>query len=175
MNLHQLKCAEEYYTLVADGTKNFEIRLGDRDYKMGDTLVIHEVDDYGEYTGRSITRTIAYPFKLSVCAKFYETEQIEGHGLIVLGLEDEQLAAAEASAAKWQATYTKDIDIYEKEVMRQAGFIDGLKARVKELEAVAEAAREIITAPLLDEPSRITARWEELNRALSTLDGKEAG
>ena len=86
--IHHLKCSEEYYILVADGIKNFEVRLADRDYHIGDVLILCEVDDHGEYTGRSITRTITYPLKLSVCAKFYETEQIEGHGLVVLGLRE---------------------------------------------------------------------------------------
>lgn len=65
---HHLKLNEEYYTLVDRGIKNFEVRLGDRDYWIGDTLILHEVDDYGDEVGRSITRTIAYPLKLSVCA-----------------------------------------------------------------------------------------------------------
>jgi len=49
MTEHQLKLGEKYFDAVKNGIKTFEVRRNDRDYKVGDTLVLEEVDDDGEY------------------------------------------------------------------------------------------------------------------------------
>lgn len=59
---HELKILPKWYTDVESGKKNFEIRVNDRDYKVGDTLVLQEYDK-GNYTGREITRKIQYIYQ----------------------------------------------------------------------------------------------------------------
>lgn len=56
---HQLKILPQYFQAVAGGDKTFEIRKNDRDYKVGDTIVLSEYEE-GQYTGRSILATITY-------------------------------------------------------------------------------------------------------------------
>jgi len=85
---YHLKLREDYYSLVDMNIKNFEIRLGDRDYKIGDTLMLYEIDLYGKYTGRAIIREIGYLMKVDVAERFYSKEEIEEYGLVVLGLEE---------------------------------------------------------------------------------------
>lgn len=47
---HDLKLSTRWFPYVADGSKTFEIRKSDRDYKVGDVLVLHEYDsDKMEY------------------------------------------------------------------------------------------------------------------------------
>lgn len=52
---HKLKCAPEYFARLQSGQKTFEIRKNDRDYQVGDILVISEYDpskgwpDHGSY------------------------------------------------------------------------------------------------------------------------------
>lgn len=59
MRNHELKIVEPYFSDVAFGSKNFEIRKNDRDYKIGDLLFLREWD--GErYTGAEICREITY-------------------------------------------------------------------------------------------------------------------
>ena len=84
---YQLKLSEEYFSLVQAGIKNFEIRLADRPYKIGDVLVLAEVDLRGEYTGRTIYRKIGYLFKTGTMGKFYSRRKMRKYGLVVLGLE----------------------------------------------------------------------------------------
>lgn len=57
--VHSVDLNDEYYALVEDCTKNFEVRLNDRDYRVGDWLMLSERTDEG-YTGRWFTRRIGY-------------------------------------------------------------------------------------------------------------------
>lgn len=50
---HHLKTESPYYEDVRDGKKTFELRKNDRDFKKGDTLILHHVIN-GERTGRSL-------------------------------------------------------------------------------------------------------------------------
>lgn len=58
---HDLKCWPEYYRAVIDGVKTFEVRLNDRDYRVGDVLHLREWDRLTEqYTGRDAYREVTY-------------------------------------------------------------------------------------------------------------------
>ena len=59
MTTHTLKIWPEYFEDVATGYKNFEIRLNDREYKIGDQLHLREHDaDEDKYSNRMIIATI---------------------------------------------------------------------------------------------------------------------
>lgn len=50
---HNLKTWPEYFQAVIDGKKTFEIRKNDRDFKVGNELLLQEYDPEQEtYTGR---------------------------------------------------------------------------------------------------------------------------
>lgn len=64
---HELKTWPEFFEAVVDGRKTFEVRKNDRDFRVGEALVLREWDpavatDAGEegYTGRSLRCGIAY-------------------------------------------------------------------------------------------------------------------
>lgn len=60
-NEHELKCWPEFYGKIESGIKNFEIRLNDRRFQEGDTLLIREyVPEKKRYTGRECRREISY-------------------------------------------------------------------------------------------------------------------
>ena len=57
--IHELKILPEYFEPVIKGEKTFEIRVNDRDFKMGDYLALNEYWD-GKYTGRSCMVYVDY-------------------------------------------------------------------------------------------------------------------
>lgn len=65
MKRHELKLLTEYFYDVERGIKTFELRRDDRDFKVGDTLILKEYCQSGifreaHYTGREIVKTIVY-------------------------------------------------------------------------------------------------------------------
>lgn len=61
MKIHELKTHPQYFRKTLIGCKPFEIRLNDRDFKIGDTVILKEWDeDCGEYTGRELSGRIRY-------------------------------------------------------------------------------------------------------------------
>lgn len=55
MAKHDLKCWPEFYAPLKSGLKNFDLRVNDRRYAVGDTVVFHEYDDRkGAYTGEKM-------------------------------------------------------------------------------------------------------------------------
>lgn len=66
--IHELKTWPEYFQAILKGTKKFEVRKNDRDFKEGDTLILIEGDfkESGEKdtdliwipTGRKMARTV---------------------------------------------------------------------------------------------------------------------
>lgn len=58
---HKLKTWREFFVLVLSGVKKFEVRLNDRDYRVGDELLLQEWDPKAnEYTGRNLSRVVTY-------------------------------------------------------------------------------------------------------------------
>ena len=59
MKIHELKILPEYYDAVRCGNKRFEIRKNDRDYQVGDKLILKEWYR-GKFTGRQVERWVSY-------------------------------------------------------------------------------------------------------------------
>ena len=53
---HNIKSLPQYFEAVLNHTKTFEIRENDRDYKVGDTITLHET----EHPHRKATALITY-------------------------------------------------------------------------------------------------------------------
>lgn len=59
--IHELKELHQFYIGLEDGSKNFEIRKNDRDYKVGNILILKEYDPWTKkYSGRSLKKQITY-------------------------------------------------------------------------------------------------------------------
>ena len=60
--VHRIKVLTPYYQDLVDRKKSFELRINDRDYRVGDTVILEEYT--GEFfTGRGIRRKIKYVLK----------------------------------------------------------------------------------------------------------------
>ncbi len=57
---HDLKTWPAYYRGLEEGTKTFEVRYDDRDYKVGDVLSLREWSPELGYTGRAMRRRVSY-------------------------------------------------------------------------------------------------------------------
>lgn len=62
MKVHKVKIRPEYYEPVISGKKTFEVRYNDRDYQVGDALLLREWDESG-YSGRESLFDITYMLK----------------------------------------------------------------------------------------------------------------
>jgi hypothetical protein len=79
---HELKCLPVFFQQTWDNNKFFEIRENDRDFHIGDMVLLREWSNVAGYTGREITdeitSVIVYPAGLR-------------DGYVVLGLDFEML------------------------------------------------------------------------------------
>lgn len=65
-----------------DGTKTFECRCNDRDFKVGDELLLREYDPQKGYTYRCIVRKITY-----ILSDFIGLKD----GYVILGVTNEPI------------------------------------------------------------------------------------
>lgn len=62
--VHELKTWDEFMTDIATGKKPFEVRKNDRDFNVGDTLMLKGWDNhFAEYTGMFIEAEVTYILK----------------------------------------------------------------------------------------------------------------
>lgn len=61
--IHRLKTLPEYFQDLWEGKKNFECRIDDRHYAVGDQLHLVEYHKEDLYTGRAITVNVKYILK----------------------------------------------------------------------------------------------------------------
>lgn len=59
MQIHKLKIKPEYFNDVISGKKKFEVRYNDRDFKVGDLIVLEEFKN-NRYTNRFLNCEITY-------------------------------------------------------------------------------------------------------------------
>jgi hypothetical protein len=70
MAVHELKSWREYYAPLVVYSKRFEIRRADREFAVGDYLVLREFDPdtndgEGTYTGRAVVARVRYVLEAS--------------------------------------------------------------------------------------------------------------
>jgi ASC-1-like (ASCH) protein len=59
--IHELKTWPSFWEAVYNGTKTFEVRKNDRDFKKGDTLILQEWDTENmDYTSRWLSCKVIY-------------------------------------------------------------------------------------------------------------------
>lgn len=78
-DVHHLKIWSQYFSDVKNGIKPFEVRKKDRDFKVGDTLILDEFDnEMQHYTGAWTPKLITY---------ILDDPQFCKDGYVVLGLK----------------------------------------------------------------------------------------
>ena len=80
MTVHYLKIKPEYYRDVQCGLKTFELRKNDRNFQVGDVLMLIKLDDKGNETDQ-VTR-VKVNYILKDCPQYGLKE-----GYAILGIE----------------------------------------------------------------------------------------
>ena len=75
--IHELKIQSEYFEVVNNKTKTFEIRKNDRNFKVGDKILLREIDSCGRYTGG-----------ISWWKITYMTDYAQQEGYVVMAIEE---------------------------------------------------------------------------------------
>lgn len=63
--IHVLKIEPQFFEAVIDGKKTFEVRQNDRNFRVGDYLLLKELNDTRQriYTGRTALLRVTYILK----------------------------------------------------------------------------------------------------------------
>jgi ASC-1-like (ASCH) protein len=78
----------EYFEVVAEGKKKFELRLNDFEIKEGDMLILEEWDPKTEkHTGRKIEKKVTYVGKFKIDKLFWPEKEIKEKGIQIISLE----------------------------------------------------------------------------------------
>ncbi len=92
MKTIEKKTWSEYFDAVANGDKNFDLRLADWNIEVGDTLVLREWDHKEKkYTGREISKKVTYLIKTKDAETWgmWSKEEIEEYGFQIIGFKAE--------------------------------------------------------------------------------------
>jgi ribosomal protein S17 len=74
----------EYFQLILNGTKKFELRLADFDIKEGDLLILEEYDpETKTYTGRTIKKKAKSIIKVNP-TRMHDLEEIKKFGFYII-------------------------------------------------------------------------------------------
>ncbi len=69
MKIHDVKILTDYFEEVVNGNKKFEFRKNDRGYELYDILILREIDEKRNYTGRATVVEITFVLK---CKEFFD-------------------------------------------------------------------------------------------------------
>jgi len=81
------KCWPEYFQLILEGKKKFDLRLNDFEIKEGDILVLKEYDPIKkQFTGRVLEKKVTYKLETKDI-NFWPKEDIDKLGFQILSLD----------------------------------------------------------------------------------------
>jgi hypothetical protein len=169
--IHELKTWPKFFEAVRDGLKNFEIRNNDRDFKVGDVLLLQEYDfDRDQYSGYDVSRRVTYITDFAQAADFIVMglEPIEDATRAPLPAEpsssessgDVHLRQARERIAELEKQLATETQIHKGELKESANILAGLEQDL----AAAHTSLELYTGT--------TLRLESELREERTLSGQ---
>lgn len=97
MTTHKVKSWSHFFDAIKEGKKLHDLRKLDRDYKVGDTLVLQRYDNInGEYTGEEVEVEITYITSNKVPCAFSSSALDKNYGIFSLKLKPSPIAGHEA-------------------------------------------------------------------------------
>jgi len=99
MAVHHLKVTPEFFEPLADGTKKYEIRLGEKPINKGDVVLLHEYDpEQNKLTGRTLEKKVTFVINTKRLL-FWSEADIEKWGLSIYSLDD--ISPNDEAARMW--------------------------------------------------------------------------
>ena len=80
------KIQKEFFDKILSGEKAFELRLADWECNAGDILVLREIDEKRNYTGRTIEKEATYVLKTKDI-KLFPEEHVKKFGYQIISLK----------------------------------------------------------------------------------------
>ena len=88
MAIVEKKIWPEYFEAIQNGSKKWELRLGDFTICEGDMMLLREWDPKSkEYTGRQMEKKVTRVTKFKIDELFWPKEEVEKHGIQIISLE----------------------------------------------------------------------------------------
>jgi len=111
---HNLKTWPKFFAMVRSGRKTFELRVNDRNFQVGDMLVLREWDpDEEHYTGELVYKKVADVINLAPLSEY-----------VALVFEDVQPMILRYRAQKAEA----DLAELRANVRSMAGAVDAIRS-----------------------------------------------
>jgi len=82
----KLKTYSKSFQKILDGEKKFELRLGDKKIEKGDTLILVEIDENRNFTGREIRKEITYTARTKNI-DYWSKEDIDKEGFVIASFD----------------------------------------------------------------------------------------
>ena len=82
----ELKVYSKWFEKILNKEKGFELRLGDKDIKKGDTLILKEINEKRNFTGRELRK------KVKICIRtkdldYWSDDEINKFGFVIAGFD----------------------------------------------------------------------------------------
>ncbi|HRN86662.1 MAG TPA: DUF3850 domain-containing protein [Candidatus Dojkabacteria bacterium] len=85
---HRKKTWPDYFQMLKDGRKRFDVRLADFEVKEGDTIVFEEWDpELKDFTGRKLEMKVAFVLKTKDLP-YWSDEDVAKHGFNIMQVEN---------------------------------------------------------------------------------------
>lgn len=87
--IHELKILPTYFNAKNEGAKSWELRVNDRDFKIGDSMRLREYTTLGGYTGREMTVLIEWMFDCGAGSLILSDDSAKQYHLKVIKTDHE--------------------------------------------------------------------------------------
>jgi len=82
----KLKVYSKYFEKILSGEKKFELRLGDKGIEVGDVLILVEINEDRDFTGRELRKKVNYVVNTRDL-DFWKQEDIDKFGYTIACFE----------------------------------------------------------------------------------------
>jgi len=83
------KVYREHFDKILSGDKTFEVRIEDDcNFNEGDVLILKEINEDREFTGREIRKKIGTIFRTKDGGNYWKGEDVDKYGFTVLSLKE---------------------------------------------------------------------------------------